>query len=99
MKSTFFLIANLVVMFTIFLFGRMMTTTPGRSSGNGNPAILLLVPILILFILMVIQWIVISKDKRISNQSIFLFMLLVLIHITAGIYYQVTLAFISIETI
>lgn len=66
MKSLFLLFLNLLVMLALFLLGESMTTTPERSSGNGNPAILLLIPIIILFCILVFQWIKFFKEKKLT---------------------------------
>ena len=40
MRDKMFLTLNLVCASLLFKLGNSMTTTPGRSSGNGNPAVL-----------------------------------------------------------
>ncbi len=80
---------NLAVIFLIFFLGNEMTTTPGHSSGNGNPAILLSVPLLICFIILVIHWFYLLKDKRFNIRTIFMMVLIVIIHFTIGVYYQI----------
>ncbi|RXZ78848.1 hypothetical protein EBB07_25420 [Paenibacillaceae bacterium] len=89
MKSIVFLVVNVSVFLLVFLFGNAMTTTPGRSSGNGNPAILLFAPIIILFIILIVQWFKVFKHKKLSGKFILSGMVLVVIHIAAGTYYQV----------
>lgn len=88
MKPKLFLCINLVVISLIFLFGNSMTTTPGRSSGNGNPAIILLVPLFILFVILVSQWFYILKDKKIKIRSTIIFLLVIVCHCIVGMYYQ-----------
>lgn len=88
MKSRVFLIIILVGSFLLFMLGNMMTTTPGRSSGNGNPALLLFIPLSVLFVVLVIQWILFLKDKRISLKTIFVCMMFIAGHFIGGMYYQ-----------
>jgi hypothetical protein len=73
----------------VFLFGEMMTTKPGGISGNGNPAILLLVPISILLITLVICWSYAFKNKNISSIFIKVSMAIVVLHMVLGAVYQV----------
>ncbi|OWA35014.1 hypothetical protein B9G55_14865 [Saccharibacillus sp. O16] len=47
--------ANLLLMGIVFGLGRAMNVEPGRSSGNGNPAMLLLVPLVGLGVVLVGQ--------------------------------------------
>ncbi|MGW8826190.1 hypothetical protein ACWGNU_29155 [Paenibacillus lautus] len=70
------------------LFGNMMTPRPGSSSGNGNPAILLLIPLSILFLMLVYQWIRIFKDLKMPLSWLSLVILALAGYITAGYAYQ-----------
>lgn len=88
MKTKIFLLINLALIIAIFMFGNLMTTTPGRSSGNGNPTILLVPPLLICFIILVIQWISIFKGKRYNIRTITSIFLFILVHFICGVYYQ-----------
>ncbi|NOU93269.1 hypothetical protein GC093_08565 [Paenibacillus sp. LMG 31456] len=90
MKAKLLIIINLVMVFFLFMLGYIMTTTPGRSSGNGNPAILLFIPLVILFVVMLAQWIYVFKDKKISFKTIFIGLLLIMSHFLIGINYQLT---------
>jgi len=82
------LLVTLIITLLIFWFGNAMTTTPGRSSGNGNPAIILFIPLFILFIVLVFQWFKVFRHKRISIKTILILSLLAICHQVIGIYYQ-----------
>lgn len=57
MKNKIYLVLHLFIIYAIFLFiEHGMTVTPGRISGNGNPALLLIFPLLILFVILIFQW-------------------------------------------
>jgi len=79
---------TLIITLLIFWFGNAMTTTPGRSSGNGNPAIILFIPLFILFIVLVFQWFKIFRHKIISIKTILICSLVAICHQVLGIYYQ-----------
>ncbi|AJS61494.1 hypothetical protein UB51_11285 [Paenibacillus sp. IHBB 10380] len=81
---------NLAVILLLFTFGNSMTTTPGSSSGNGNPAILLFVPLIILFVILVFQWVYMFKDKKILFKTIVIIFLVIVSHYIVGVYYQLT---------
>ncbi|WFB56726.1 hypothetical protein [Paenibacillus sp. BR1-192] len=70
------------------LFGNMMTPRPGSSSGNGNPAILLLIPLSILFLMLVYQWFRIFKQLKMPLSWLSLVILALAGYITAGYAYQ-----------
>ncbi|ACX66637.1 hypothetical protein MHI43_22360 [Paenibacillus sp. FSL H8-0457] len=72
----------------VVLFGNMMTPRPGSSSGNGNPAILLLIPLSILFLMLVYQWIRLFKDVKLSLSRLSLLILVLIGYIIAGYAYQ-----------
>ena len=88
MKTKVVLLVNLVSISLLFMFGNSMTTTPGRSSGNGNPAILLLLPLFLLFIVLIIQWINLLKNKNFSARILTTTFVLIVIHFIVGVYYQ-----------
>lgn len=89
MRSRLYLVANLSLLLILFLFGQAMSAVPGRSSGNGNPAILLCIPIGILFILLVFQWLHIFKQRKLSLKFKKISLFIVTIHIFIGVFYQV----------
>lgn len=88
MKNKILLIINLVILSLLFLFGNSLTTIPGRSSGNGNPAIMLLIPLSILFIILILQWIYLFKDKKISLKNLLTGLIVIVVHFLVGINYQ-----------
>ena len=83
------LFVTLIIISFIFIFGNAMTTTPGQTSGNGNPAILLLLPLFVLFIVLIFQWFKVFRDKIISKKAVIILSLLVVCHQVIGIYYQI----------
>lgn len=72
----------------VVLFGNAMTPKLGTSSGNGNPAILLFIPLSILFLVLVIQWIRVFKDVKMSLISLSLLIFTLAGYIIAGYVYQ-----------
>ncbi|GAB6926206.1 hypothetical protein JCM10914A_01890 [Paenibacillus sp. JCM 10914] len=82
------LIINAMVIALLVLFGNAMTPEPGQSSGNGNPAILLLIPLCILFVVMVFQWIRIFKAMTLSLKLLPQMVLALAGYIIAGYVYQ-----------
>jgi hypothetical protein len=82
------LFINVLVCLILVLFGNAMTPKLGSSSGNGNPAILLLIPLSILFLVLVYQWIRIFKDVKVSLSRLSLLILALTGYIIAGYIYQ-----------
>ncbi|KOP67481.1 hypothetical protein AMS62_21220 [Bacillus sp. FJAT-18019] len=82
------LLVNMLVSLILVLFGHAMTPRPGTSSGNGNPVILLFIPLIILILLMVYQWIRVFQDAKISVGRLSLFVTVLVGYIIAGYVYQ-----------
>ncbi|WP_098747495.1 hypothetical protein [Paenibacillus sp. EZ-K15] len=82
------LIINAFVCLILVLFGNAMTPEPGRSSGNGNPAILLIIPLSLLFLVLVYQWIRVFKDLKMSLSTVSFVILALAGYIVAGYVYQ-----------
>lgn len=78
----------MLISLVLVLFGHAMTPRLGTSSGNGNPAIMLLIPLIILFLVMVYQWIRLFQDVRISVGRLSLFVTALVGYIIAGYVYQ-----------
>lgn len=55
LKHPIAIAANLLAIGAVFAFGSLMNVEPGRSSGNGNPAILLVIPLVGLGIVLIGQ--------------------------------------------
>src|SRR5690606_15309891 len=89
MRKKLPLFINLVLVSLIFFFGNAMTTTPGYTSGNGNPAIILFLPLFVLFIALVVQWVNLLKDRSISLKTLLISLIFIIVHFVAGITYQV----------
>lgn len=88
MKPKILLLCNLIFIFLLFMLGNMMTTTPGHISGNGNPAILLFVPLFVLLVLLVSQWFYIFKNKQFTVRTLLIALFVLACHWPAAIYYQ-----------
>ncbi|MFC6333059.1 hypothetical protein ACFP56_10525 [Paenibacillus septentrionalis] len=89
MKAVISLFITLTISFVLFMFGYFMTTTPGQTSGNGNPAILLFVPLFILFIVLIFQWFKLLKPKKVNTRTAIILAFAVICHQAIGLYYQV----------
>ncbi|QJD83202.1 hypothetical protein [Cohnella herbarum] len=91
MKSTLLLLLNLVSLLSIFLFiEHAMTVSPGQVSGNGNPALLFVIPIVVLFLVLVYQWCRWIKLKLIPLKWTIIASMAVIFHWVVGISYQQT---------
>lgn len=82
------LFINALVCLILVLLGNAMTPKPGTSSGNGNPVILLLIPLSILFLVLVLQWIRMFKDLKMSLSKLSMLILALAGYIVAGYVYQ-----------
>lgn len=89
MKVVISLFITLTISFVLFMFGYFMTPTPGQTSGNGNPAILLFVPLFISFIVLIIQWFKLLKPKKIRIRTAIILAVAIIFHQAIGLYYQV----------
>jgi hypothetical protein len=87
-KQVIGLLINALVCLILVLFGNAMTPIPGGSSGNGNPAILLLIPLSILFLVLVYQWIRVWKGVKVSLSRLSLLILALTGYIITGYIYQ-----------
>lgn len=88
MKRYAGLFINALVCLILVLLGNAMTPRPGVSSGNGNPAILLLIPLGILFSVLVYQWIRILKNVKMAPSVSSLLIIALAGYIIAGYAYQ-----------
>ncbi|MGG4345841.1 hypothetical protein [Paenibacillus lautus] len=82
------LFINALVCLILVLLGNAMTPKPGTSSGNGNPVILLLIPLSILFLVLVLQWIRMFKDLNMSLSKLSILILALAGYIIAGYVFQ-----------
>lgn len=88
MKRYAGLLINALACLILVMLGNAMTPGPGVSSGNGNPAILLLIPLSILFLVLVNQWIQLLKKVK-MGPSVSSFLIIALAgYIIAGYAYQ-----------
>lgn len=72
----------------IFLIVNQVTPTPGDTSGNGNPALLIIWILIPLLIFMVILWVHIFRMSSISTTFFIISIFGILIHLTVAIFYQ-----------
>ncbi|MGC6587723.1 hypothetical protein ACPV3A_22590 [Paenibacillus sp. Dod16] len=87
-KRFIWLFISALLCLLVVLFGNAMTPKLGTSSGNGNPAILLFIPLSILFLVLVIQWIRVFKDVKMSLISLSLLIFTLAGYIIVGYVYQ-----------
>lgn len=90
-KLTLFII-SLIVLVLFYVINRM-TASPGTTSGNGNPALIVVAILLPLFILMVLLWGRILRVHSIGQRLVVVGLILTFIHlVTAFIYQRISLA-------
>ena len=83
-----FAIVISVIVIPIFWICNLMNPEPGASSGNGNPAILLLGIIVIMFFWLVYLWNKILNDYTIKPLVLSIGITITFIHIVISILYQ-----------
>lgn len=88
MKTKVFLLLNLLCMSVLFKLIHAITTTPGQSSGNGNPAILFMLPIVLLFIVLLFQWFSVVDRWVTSLKRLGIVILVGVVHWIVALYYQ-----------
>jgi len=72
----------------LFLIGNQMTPVPGTTSGNGNPAMLLAILLIPIFVFMVILWSRIFYVQSFSKTSFIICIFGILTHLTGAFLYQ-----------
>ncbi|MBS4199193.1 hypothetical protein KHA93_05930 [Bacillus sp. FJAT-49732] len=72
----------------IFLICNFMNPKPGQTSGNGNPAILLLGIIFIMFCCLVYLWTKVFSDYTIKTGVLLVGITVTFIHLVMSIFYQ-----------
>ncbi|GGA79890.1 hypothetical protein [Ornithinibacillus halotolerans] len=91
MKKEFLkLIIIIVFSAVLFYFVNTMTPLPSQSSGNGNPAILLMFILAPLFCYLVILWLNLFRDMNINLLILVIVMIVIAIHWVIGFYYQIS---------
>lgn len=83
-----FLLCISLLVFVLFIGINQMTAVPGSSSGNGNPALLLVILVIPLFFVMVWLWQRLIRQYGLRRRAIMIGLFLTFIHILAGIIYQ-----------
>lgn len=72
----------------VFLLINQMTPEPGTTSGNGNPALLIALILIPLFIIMVILWVRIFRMRSISTPVYIFGIVGILSHLTIAFMYR-----------
>lgn len=80
-KEIIFLFSICLLAIPLFWFGYLMNPNPGSSSGNGDPAIIIMCILLILFITMVYNWIKIINKYSIKSSIYILGILIISVHL------------------
>lgn len=89
MKGKLVVVSILVIIVLgLFIMGNLMTVSPGASSGNGNPAHLLLIGIIPLFFVLSFLWISLFQLFSIRTSSYIVGLFAVLFHLTVAFLYQ-----------
>lgn len=85
-KITLFFVCLLTLI--LFLIINKMTVSPGTTSGNGNPALLIAFLLIPLLFLMIILWIRIFKIHFIAMKFLMVGMCVIIIHWVIALTYQ-----------
>ncbi|MFF2797052.1 hypothetical protein [Lysinibacillus xylanilyticus] len=80
-------IVHILVLGT-FLIVNQVTPSPGDTSGNGNPALLIIWILIPLLIFIVILWVHIFRMSSISTTFFIISIFGILVHLTVSIFYQ-----------
>ncbi|MFD2042972.1 hypothetical protein ACFSTA_01470 [Ornithinibacillus salinisoli] len=88
MKNTLWLFVVGIISWSLFLIANNMTPGPGVTSGNGNPAILMMIPLILLFAILVFLWGRILKPYANSSSLILIALFTIVIHWIIAIYFQ-----------
>ncbi|WP_068985581.1 hypothetical protein [Lysinibacillus xylanilyticus] len=72
----------------IFLIVNQMTPNSGDTSGNGNPALLIVWILIPILVFMVILWVRIFRMSSISNTVFIISIFGILVHLTVSFFYQ-----------
>ncbi|MCI2252795.1 hypothetical protein L2D08_00280 [Domibacillus sp. PGB-M46] len=77
-----------LIVFGLFMLGYWMTPAPGASSGNGNPALLILIGLIPLFIVMTVLWWTLLRRCPFQAKTYCISILLLLTHLAAALFYR-----------
>jgi len=77
-----------ILVLGIFLIVNQVTPSPGDTSGNGNPALLIIWILIPLLIFIVILWVHIFRMSSISTTVFIISIFGILVHLTVSIFYQ-----------
>lgn len=87
-KKIFLVISILLVTTALFWLGNLGTPSPGSTSGNGNPAILFMGLLLVLFFFLVYLWKRIIDALRLTRTTKLIVIIAIIAHYILGIMYQ-----------
>lgn len=76
------------IVFFLFWIGNQMTPAPGASSGNGNPAILLFLLLVPLFLVIVFHWVHLLKVYMVPAAGLIIGILVIAGHHILAFLYQ-----------
>ncbi|MFE8699683.1 hypothetical protein ACFYKX_03485 [Cytobacillus sp. FJAT-54145] len=88
MKNAIILFFVQIIIGGLFYFINIMTPHPGQSSGNGNPAIIVMGVIVLLFIWSVLLWGRVLSNFDFPYKVYRIFIIFILLHWTFGVYFQ-----------
>lgn len=89
-KLSFLVVIGLLGL--LFSFCHSMTPAPGSISGNGNPALIFILPIVILLTVLIALWRKIFRVHQVSERFIKISATLAVVYIIAGfMYYRIAL--------
>ena len=77
-----------ILVLGIFLIVNQVTPSPGDTSGNGNPALLIIWILIPLLIFIVILWVHIFRMSSISTTVFIISIFGILVHLTVSFFYQ-----------
>lgn len=89
LKTKKFMLSLLILLtLGLFLLGNQMTPVPGTSSGNGNPALLIVFVLVPLFICVVALWVYLFRGYSTQVNFLLVGMIVISLHLTAAFFYQ-----------
>jgi hypothetical protein len=77
-----------IISAVLFYIIHLMNPSPGQSSGNGNPAIILMFILVPLFCYLVILWIKLFKKVNLNPTLLLLSIVVIATHWMVGYFYQ-----------
>ncbi|WP_050180085.1 hypothetical protein [Domibacillus robiginosus] len=78
----------LFIVFGLFMVGFRMTPAPGTSSGNGNPALILLIGLIPLFLIITVLWWSWLRFYAIQAKMYLVAAVILIAHLAAAFFYR-----------